>query len=166
MDRPDRPARLEGAARVALALLGLAATACGSSRTRTEREPEPSRPLYKRLVLSLELLPIASERGQPDAGSASPVRLWLIETDETGSTRRVDLGELPGPCIVQRNPPAVPMKPFFTLECSGGAGARVRLVHQKDELILLRAPGVQGDELDFEEAQRVELPIGVRVLTE
>lgn len=157
---------MERPARVILALVGLVLSACGSSRAPAEREPEPTRPLYKRLVLSLELLPIASERGEPDAGSASPVQLWLIQTDETGSTRRIDLGELPGPCIVQRNPPGVPMKPFFTLECSGAAGTRVRLVHQKDELILLRAPGVQGDELDFEEAQRVELPIGVRVLTE
>ncbi len=157
---------MDRAARVTLAVLGVVASACGSSRAPTEREPEPTRPLYKRLVLSLELLAVAAERGDPDAGSAAPVQLWLIETDETGSTRRVDLGELPGPCTIQRNPPGVPMKPFFTLECSGGGGMRVRLVHQKEELILLRAPGVQGDELDFEEAQRVELPIGVRVLTE
>lgn len=166
MDRPDWRARPERAATVSVVLLGLALSACGGSRAPSEREPEPSRPLYKRLVLSLELLPITNRRGEPDAGSASPVGLWLIETDETGSTRRVDLGELPGPCIIQRNPPGVPMKPFFTLECSGGAGMRVRLVYQRDVLIVLRAPGVQGDELDFEEAQRVELPIGVRVLTE
>jgi hypothetical protein len=114
-------------------------------------------------VLTLELLPVEQRRGI-DAGASTG--LWLIETDETGSTRRIDLGPVPGPCTVRRNPPGVAMKPLYTLECTGGEGLRVRLVYQRDQLIVLRAPGTSGDELDFEESQRVDLPIGVRVLTE
>ncbi len=114
-------------------------------------------------MLSLELLP-AVEKGVVDAGHS--LALWLIKTDETGSTTRVELGALPGPCVVRRNPPGVPMKPLFALECTGGEGLRARLVYQRDQLIVLRAPGVSGDEFDFEESHRIDMPIGVRVLTE
>lgn len=154
----QRPARVI----VSITIIGLCgAAACGGS-------PPPARSrtpvLYKRLVLSLELLPSAPARGEEDAGGK--LDLWLIETDETGSTRRVDLGDLPGPCQVRRNPPGVPMKPLFALECTGGDGMRVRLVYQRDQIIVLRAPGPDGDELDFEESQRIDMPRGVRVLTE
>lgn len=120
--------------------------------------------LYKRLVLSLELLPVAPESDEDDPGAA--LALWLIQTDETGSTKRVELGGLPGPCTVRRNPPGVAMKPLFAIECTGGEGARARLVYLRDQLIMLRAPGVAGDDFDLEESGRIELPIGVRVLTE
>ena len=58
------------------------------------------------------------------------------------------------------------MKPLFAVECTGGEGLRVRLVFQRDQLFVLRAPGTSGDELDFEESQRIDMPRGVRVLTE
>jgi hypothetical protein len=58
------------------------------------------------------------------------------------------------------------MKPLFALECRGGQGARARVVYQRDQVIVLRAPGVTGDEFDFEEQQRIDMPRGVRVLTE
>lgn len=149
---------------VRAALLALL-VACGGQRTQpADRDTDDDEVMYKRLVLSLELLPPDRARGEPDAGG--DLVLWLIETNETGSTRRVDLGELPGPCTVSRNPPGVAMKPLFALECTGGEGLRARLVYQRDQLIVLRAPGLTGDELDFEESQRIELPIGVRVLTE
>lgn len=149
-------------ARVMLLVVGLSA-ACGGTRAPESEVEEPI--LYKRLVLSLELLPAgAGELRAPDAGGA--LTLWLIETDETGSTKRVELGELPGPCTVRKNPPGVAMKPLFAIECTGGEGMRARLVYQRDQLIMLRAPGVTGDDFDLEEAGRVELPIGVRVMTE
>jgi hypothetical protein len=148
-------------------LAGAIAGACGGSgppRGDEGGDDGPGAAPYKRLVLSLELLPVEQRRREVDAGGGTG--LWLIETDETGSTKRVDLGQVPGPCTVRRNPPGVAMKPLFTLECTGGDGQRVRLVYQRDQLIVLRAPGTSGDELDFEESQRVVLPIGVRVLTE
>lgn len=154
-------------ARVILWLIGLGAVAaCGGQHSLEADEggSNADQVLYKRLVLSLELLPSEPERGEDDAGGR--IDLWLIETDETGSTKRVDLGELPGPCQVRRNPPGVPMKPLFALECTGGEGARARVVYQRDQVIVLRAPGASGDELDFEEYQRIDLPRGVRVLTE
>jgi hypothetical protein len=150
--------------RPARALLLAALIACGGQRGQPAERATDDEVHYKRLVLSLELLPPDRARGEPDAGG--DLVLWLVETDETGSTRRVDLGELPGPCNVSRNPPGVAMKPLFALECTGGEGLRARLVYQRDQLIVLRAPGLSGDELDFEESQRIELPIGVRVLTE
>lgn len=155
----DRPARQ------LLAIVGLAAVAaCGGQRAPAPDETEDRDVLFRRLLLAVELLP-ASGPGGPDAGAA--LALWLVETDETGSTKRTDLGELPGPCTVRRNPPGVAMKPLFALECTGGEGMRARLVYQRDQLIVLRAPGTSGgDELDFEESQRIDLPIGVRVLTE
>ena len=156
----DRPAG------VILWLIGLSAiAACGGQSPEVDEGGSTAdQVLYKRLVLSLELLPSEPERGEDDAGGR--VDLWLIETDETGSTKRVDLGQLPGPCQVRRNPPGVPMKPLFALECTGGEGARVRVVYQRDQVIVLRAPGARGDELDFEEYQRIDLPRGLRVLTE
>jgi hypothetical protein len=155
MPAMHRPARV--------ALLALLA-ACGGRRAPPPDESAGDEVMYKRLVLSLELLPAERRRGEADAGST--VALWLVETDETGSTRRVDLGELPGPCTIMRNPRGMAMKPLFALECTGGGGLRARLVYQRDQLIVLRAPGLSGDELDFEEAQRIDLPIGVRVMTE
>lgn len=154
-----RPARVIHS----IIIMGLCAgTSCGGSEPPQASSNRDV--LYKRLVLSLELLPAAPERGEDDAGGV--VDLWLVETDETGSTKRVDLGDLPGPCQVRRNPPGVPMKPLFALECSGGEGMRARLVYQRDQVIVLRAPGRSGDEFDFEESQRIDLPRGVRVLTE
>jgi hypothetical protein len=157
----DRPALV-----LVAIIAGAALVSCGGSRApRSDGEANDGSGAavpYKRLMLSLELLAGGSER--MDAGGS--LALWLIETDETGSTRRVDLGELPGPCAVRRNPPGVAMKPLFAIECTGGEGLRARLVYQRDQLIVLRAPGVSGDELDFEESQRIDLPIGVRVLTE
>lgn len=166
MDLPlramERPAR---AVRRLVATAALAAcAACGGQSPEADEGNQVEPVLYKRLVLSLELLPSAPERGEEDAGGR--VDLWLIETDETGSTKRIDLGQLPGPCQVRRNPPGVPMKPRFAIECTGGEGARVRLVYQRDQVIVLSAPGASGDELDFEERQRIDLPRGVRVLTE
>ncbi|HYU14757.1 MAG TPA: hypothetical protein VEL05_01745 [Candidatus Acidoferrum sp.] len=163
----DRPARLLRAAAGIAA--GAAVIACGGASSPSPESEGGAKPganalPYKRLVLSLELLPPGGEEAEADASGT--VSLWLIETDETGSTRRVDLGELPGPCTVRRNPPGVALKPLFALDCSGGEGARVRLVYQRDQLIMLRAPGLTGDDFDFEESQRVHLPVGVRVLTE
>jgi hypothetical protein len=153
-----RPARVI----LSIVIVGL----CGAAACGGAPPPASSKApvLYKRLVLSLELLPSAPERGEEDAGGK--LDLWLVETDETGSTRRVDLGDLPGPCQVRRNPPGVPMKPLFAIECTGGDGLRARLVYQRDQVIVLRAPGPAGDELDFEESQRIDMPRGVRVLTE
>jgi hypothetical protein len=154
-------------ARVVLFLVGLGAASpsCGGQRSPEGVDDDGDRQvLHKRLVLSLELLPAGVGGSSPDAGGA--LALWLIETDETGSTRRVELGELPGPCNVRRSPPGVAMKPLFAIECTGGEGMRARLVYQRDQLIMLRAPGVTGDDFDLEESARIELPIGVRVLTE
>ncbi len=155
-------------ARVILSLVALSAIAacgaCGGQSPEADESNKVEPVLYKRLVLSLELLPSAPERGEDDNGGR--IDLWLIETDETGSTKRFELGQQPGPCQVRRNPPGVPMKPLFALECTGGEGARVRVVYQRDQVIVLRAPGASGDEMDFEESQRIDLPRGVRVLTE
>ncbi|HWM86846.1 MAG TPA: hypothetical protein VNO33_13430 [Kofleriaceae bacterium] len=153
----DRPARV-------IHFAVLAVLSCGGGAPQVDEGDRGKQVMYRRLVLSLELLPTPPRRGEEDAGGS--LDLWLIETDETGSTKRVDLGQLPGPCTVRKNPPGVAMKPLFALECTGGAGLRARLVYQRDQLIVLRAPGVTGDDFDLEESHRVSLPIGVRVLTE
>jgi hypothetical protein len=158
-----RPARVI-LSLIALRAIAACAGACGGQSPEADEGNKVEPVMYKRLVLSLELLPSAPERGEDDNGGR--IDLWLIETDETGSTKRVDLGQQPGPCQVRRNPPGVPMKPLFALECTGGEGARVRVVYQRDQVIVLRAPGASGDEMDFEESQRIDLPRGVRVLTE
>jgi hypothetical protein len=160
MEGMERPGRA-----VLALLLGLGAAALSCGRQRPPEGDEGTRQtgvLYKRLVLSLELLPA----GEAEADAGAMLELWLIETDETGSTKRVELGEMPGPCTVRKNPPGVAMKPLFAVECTGGEGMRARLVYQRDQLIVLRAPGATGDDFDLEEYQRVELPIGVRVLIE
>lgn len=156
------------AGRLPLLLLGLA-LACGGKRAPADADDAKSAEpkgdvLYKRLVLSLEMLPPPPD-ATIDAGGS--LVLWLILANETGSTRRVDIGELPGPCTdVSKREKTAGLKPLLAVDCTGGAGMRVRVVQQLESLIVVRAPGATGDDLDLEESHRVDVPRGASVQTE
>ena len=45
-------------------------------------------------------------------------------------------------------------------------GARLRVVRDRDQLVVLRAIGATGDDLDFDEERRIDLPPGVPVHSE
>src|SRR6185503_13863292 len=54
-----------------------------------------------------------------DAGGLEEIT--LVVTDETGSTRRISIGEYPGPCEdVTHRDRDTPMKPLLSAICRGG----------------------------------------------
>ena len=114
--------------------------------------------------LSLEILP-ASGPDEIDAGGLEEIT--LIVTDETGSTRRISIGEYPGPCEdVTHRDKKTPMKPLLSAICRGGEGLRLRLLQKNRKIVLFRAPGVQGDDFDFDEFHEYEMPKGAAITTE
>lgn len=119
--------------------------------------------LAKKVVLALEILPGAGP-DEIDAGGAE--RIELVQTDETGSTERSDLGTYPGPCRdVSAELAGAPMDPLLGIVCTGGEGLRLRLVRHGTDLVVLRALGATGDDLDFDEIRRIPLPPGAAVTT-
>jgi hypothetical protein len=114
--------------------------------------------------LSLEILP-GSGPDEIDAGGL--MEITLIVMDETGSTRRVSLGEYPGPCEdVTHRDRKTPMKPMLSALCRGGEGIRLRLLQKNRKIVLFRAPGVEGDDFDFDEFHEYEMPKGAAITTE
>ena len=123
------------------------------------------KPLRAKFVnLSLEILP-ASGPDEIDAGGLEEIT--LIITDETGSTRRLSIGEYPGPCEdASHRDKKSPMKPILSAVCRGGEGLRIRLLQKNRKIVLYRAPGVQGDDFDFDEFHEYEMPKGAAITTE
>jgi hypothetical protein len=123
------------------------------------------KPLRAKFVnLSLEILP-ASGPDEIDAGGLEEIT--LIITDETGSTRRIAIGEYPGPCEdVSHRDRKSPMKPILSALCRGGEGLRIRLLQKNRKIVLYRAPGVQGDDFDFDEFHEYDMPKGAAITTE
>ncbi len=118
----------------------------------------------KVVVLSLEILP-GSGPDEIDAGGL--MEITLIVTDETGSTRRVSLGEYPGPCEdVSHRDRKSPMKPMLSAICRGGEGLRLRLLQKERKVVLFRATGIEGDDFDFDEFHEYEMPKGTAITTE
>ncbi len=114
--------------------------------------------------LSLEILP-ASGPDEIDAGGL--MEITLILTDETGSTRRISLGEYPGPCEdVTHRDRKTPMKPMLSALCRGGEGLRLRLLQKNRKVVLFRAAGIEGDDFDFDEFHEYEMPKGAAITTE
>lgn len=118
----------------------------------------------KYVNLSLEILP-ASGPGEIDAGGLEEIT--LIVTDETGSTRRVSIGEYPGPCEdVTHRDRKTPMKPLLSAICRGGEGLRIRLLQKNRKVVLFRAIGIEGDDFDFDEFHEYDMPRGAAITTE
>jgi hypothetical protein len=114
--------------------------------------------------LSLEILP-ASGPDEIDAGGLEEIT--LVITDETGSTRRISIGEYAGPCQdVSHRDKKTPMKPILSAVCRGGEGLRIRLLQKNRKIVLFRAPGIQGDDFDFDEFHEYEMPKGAAITTE
>ena len=136
----------------------------GATPADPDRAASPADPVYKRLLLSLEILP-AGAAGAPRAADAGDLQqVWIIMTDETGATERVDIGSYPGPCRDRSGElEGAAMDPLLGASCSGGEGVRLLVVQRDGNLVVLRALGEEGDELDHDEVQRVELPPGVPV---
>jgi hypothetical protein len=118
----------------------------------------------KYVNLSLEILP-ASGPDEIDAGGLEEIT--LIVTDETGSTRRISLGEYPGPCEdVTHKDRNTPMKPILSAICKGGEGLRIRLLQKNRKVVMFRAAGLQGDDFDFDEFHEYDMPRGAAITTE
>ena len=114
--------------------------------------------------LSLEILP-GSGPDEIDAGGLEEIT--LIITNETGSTRRLSIGEYPGPCEdVSHRDKKSPMKPILSAVCRGGEGLRIRLLQKNRKIVLFRAPGVEGDDFDFDEFHEYDMPKGAAITTE
>jgi hypothetical protein len=122
------------------------------------------KPKAKYVNLSLEILP-ASGPDEIDAGGLEEIT--LIVTDETGSTRRISIGEYPGPCEdVTHRDRNTPMKPILSAICKGGEGLRIRLLQKNRKIVLFRATGLQGDDFDFDEFHEYDMPRGAAIITE
>jgi len=152
-------------------LLVLAAAitcACSSSQDKGGRSGagsggDPPRK-SKYVNLSLEILP-ASGPDEIDAGGLEEIT--LVVTDETGSTRRISIGEYPGPCEdVTHRDRDTPMKPLLSAICKGGEGLRIRLLQKNRKVVLFRAIGIQGDDFDFDEFHEYDMPRGAAITTE
>jgi|SRR6185503_7650283 len=118
----------------------------------------------KYVNLSLEILP-ASGPDEIDAGGLEEIT--LVVTDETGSTRRISIGEYPGPCEdVTHRDRDTPMKPLLSAICKGGEGLRIRLLQKNRKVVLFRAIGIQGDDFDFDEFHEYDMPRGAAITTE
>lgn len=149
-------------------LLFLAAAACacsgGSSGDKGGGADSPGSRRSKFVHLSLEILP-GSGPDEIDAGGL--MEITLIVTDETGSTRRISLGEYPGPCEdVSAAEAKGPMKPLLAARCTGGEGLRLRLTQKDRKVVLWKAPRVSGDDFDFDEFHEYEMPRGAAITTE
>ena len=149
-------------------LLVLAAAitcACSGGSSSKEKAGGGGTPHKTKFVnLSLEILP-ASGPDEIDAGGLEEIT--LIVTDETGSTKRISLGEYPGPCEdVTHRDRATPMKPLLSAICKGGEGLRIRLLQKNRKIVLFRAAGIQGDDFDFDEFHEYEMPHGAAIITE
>jgi hypothetical protein len=150
-------------------LLVLAAAitcACSSSQDKGGGSGAGSSPprRAKYVNLSLEILP-ASGPDEIDAGGLEEIT--LIVTDETGSTRRISIGEYPGPCEdVTHRDRNTPMKPLLSAICKGGEGLRIRLLQKNRKVVLFRAIGIQGDDFDFDEFHEYDMPRGAAITTE
>lgn len=148
-----------------LAIAISAACSGGSSEDKGAAGRPDDKPRKAKAVnLSLEILP-GSGPDEVDAGGL--MEITLILTDETGSTRRISLGEYPGPCEdVTHRDRKTPMKPLLSAICRGGEGLRLRLLRKDRKVVLFRAPGIQGDDFDFDEFHEYEMPRGAAITTE
>jgi hypothetical protein len=151
-----------------LVLAAAVACACSGGSSKDSASgggAQGKKPLKAKFVhLSLEILP-ASGPDEIDAGGLEEIT--LIVTDETGSTRRISIGEYPGPCedVTHRDKKS-PMKPMLSALCRGGEGLRIRLLQKKRKIVLYRAPGIEGDDFDFDEFHEYEMPKGAGITTE
>ncbi|HEU5058379.1 MAG TPA: hypothetical protein VFU21_17730 [Kofleriaceae bacterium] len=145
--------------------LALACACSGGSSKETGGAGSGDKPRKAKFVnLSLEILP-ASGPDEIDAGGLEEITLIL--TNETGSTRRIPIGEYPGPCEdISHRDRKTPMKPILSVLCRGGEGLRIRLLQKNRKIVLFRAPGIQGDDFDFDEFHEYEMPKGAAITTE
>jgi hypothetical protein len=144
----------------AVACSGGSSSEKGGAAAAGDQQPHKA----KYVNLSLEILP-ASGPDEIDAGGLEEIT--LIITDETGSTRRISLGEYPGPCEdVTHKDRTTPMKPILSAICKGGEGLRIRLLQKNRKIVLFRAAGIQGDDFDFDEFHEYDMPKGAAITTE
>lgn len=119
--------------------------ACGGSRsvgdkqavpTSTAQEPEtPAKKLQSVLHVAIEM----------ELKSTTPqtTQVTLVETNETGSNTRHDLGVFEGECAdATKAVRATESKVFLAFHCKPSEGQRgvlVHIIHRQSRLVLLRA---------------------------
>lgn len=118
--------------------------------------------LKKVLHLSVEM-----EIVDPDADPIQTA-VDLVMTNETGANDRTEIGEFTGNCTdTSAQHLNDPMNPILSVDCSGAdPGIALRFVHRNSEIIVLRAKVYEGEELSFDEHQRVALPEAVPIKTD
>lgn len=103
------------------------------------------------------------------AEAAGESAVSVAMTDETGAVRHVALGAFPGRCVqvpAISEPALGGHDPVLAIDCAhADGGARIRLVHEGSQLIVLRAWVREGGELSYNLVQRIELPVGAAVTT-
>lgn len=162
---------LRGPALAALVTVA-GAGACGGGHSAATSAPAPAAStdapgtLHKKVALHFSLAPASPADGEADGGS--PMGVTVVETNEVGDSRTIDLARLDGPCEqtvadTDRTPSAAHEVTLLRVTCRGGQGARLEVVYLRGQLIVLHAPGATGDRLDFDEIKRLDLPAGAAV---
>jgi hypothetical protein len=112
--------------------------------------------------LTVELVPVDPE--------ADPIQtaVDLVMTDETGANDRTEVGEFVGICTdTTPQHKTDPMSPILAVDCIGAdPGIALRFVHRQSQIIVLRAKIYEGEDLDFDEHQRIPLPEAVPIVTD
>lgn len=123
----------------------------------------PTGPVLRKVMhLTVELQVV-----DPDADPIQTA-VDLVMTDETGANDRTDVGEFTGACTdTSAQHKTDPMNPILSVDCPGGQpGIALRFVHRGSQLIVLRAKIFEGEELSFDEHQRIALPEAVPIKTD
>jgi len=144
---------------IALALVIVAATACGGKRkvggstTPTDTDTETTTPIDAQPPNKLTMQAIVSFGTQP---AADHTKVWLVITDETAAVKSYPLDNLPAGAQCKASPGGE-MNALGTLSC-GEAGDRMVVARAGEFIVLARPAGG-----DYEEKQHIGIPGGAAV---
>jgi hypothetical protein len=139
--------------RISLAVLLLAAAACGHHKPTDQPKGDAGLPpLIKSVAISLQ--------AQAD-GDVSHV--FLAAMDETGKTLSYPAGDAPGACASIAPDGA----DLVTLECKAAAATtRIHAIKQGQDVVVLKetvAAGAAPDPMNRDEVQRVTMPVDSKI---
>jgi hypothetical protein len=113
--------------------------------------------------VAVELIPVT--------GAKNRVTIEVVVTDQTGANRRQSVGEYDGPCRdVTTQAKSEPNAPRLGVNCGDErAGTRVRVIAQKNQLVVMRAridEVTPADDPSYDAYASVRIPLNSRVITD